>query len=79
MAIALAAQGKIDLKPLVSHRSVSVRILYPALTLANTPYISFRFESSPLAFQTTRDGKSDDGKGVIKVIISGPGVDINDV
>ncbi|KAF8556965.1 GroES-like protein [Imleria badia] len=59
LAIALAAQGRIDLKPLVSHR--------------------FPFESSPLAFETTRNGKSDDGKGVIKVIISGPGVDINDV
>jgi len=41
--------------------------------------ISFPFESSPLAFQTTRNGKSDDGKGVIKAIISGPGVDINDL
>ncbi|KAI9574718.1 xylitol dehydrogenase [Boletus coccyginus] len=59
LAIALVAQGKIDLKPLVSHR--------------------FPFESSPLAFQTTRNGKSDDGKGVIKAIISGPGVDTNDL
>ncbi|KAG8218596.1 hypothetical protein J3R82DRAFT_4239 [Butyriboletus roseoflavus] len=59
LAIALVAQGKIDLKPLVSHR--------------------FPFENSPLAFQATLDGKSDDGKGVIKTIISGPGVDINDV
>jgi D-xylulose reductase len=59
MAIALAAQGKIDLKPLVSHR--------------------FSFEQSPLAFQTTRNGKSEDGKGVIKTIISGLGVDINEV
>ncbi|KAF8138426.1 chaperonin 10-like protein [Boletus edulis] len=59
LAIALTAQGKIDLKPLVSHR--------------------FPFESANLAFQTTRDGKSDDGKGVIKAIISGPGVDVNNV
>jgi D-xylulose reductase len=42
-------------------------------------HISFRFENSPLAFQTTRNGQSDDGKGVIKAIISGPGVDIDDL
>jgi len=59
LAIALVAQGKVDLKPLVSHR--------------------FPFEESYLAFQTTRNGKSEDGKGVIKVIISGPDVDVNDV
>ncbi|KAH0839885.1 chaperonin 10-like protein [Lanmaoa asiatica] len=76
LAIALAAQGKIDLKPLVSHRSVSARILCPVLTIL---HISFSFENSLLAFQTTLNGKSDDGKGVIKAIISGPGVGINDM
>ncbi|KIJ70059.1 hypothetical protein HYDPIDRAFT_142987 [Hydnomerulius pinastri MD-312] len=59
LAIALAASGKVDLKPLVSHR--------------------FPFNDARLAFETTRKGKSEDGKGVIKAIISGPDVDINAV
>ncbi|KAF9226565.1 GroES-like protein [Gyrodon lividus] len=59
LAIALVGQGKVDLKPLVSHR--------------------FSFDDALLAFQTTRAGKSSDGKGVIKAIISGPDVDINDM
>ncbi|KAG8825714.1 hypothetical protein FRC17_008558 [Serendipita sp. 399] len=52
LAIALAAQGKIDLKPLVTHR--------------------FKFDEAKEAFETTRNGKSADGAGVIKAIISGP-------
>jgi D-xylulose reductase len=52
LAIGLVAAGRIDLKPLVTHR--------------------FKFEEAPLAFNTTRAGKSDDGKAVIKAIISGP-------
>eukprot|EP00919_Chromeraceae_sp_WS-2016_P053292 GHVR01126563.1.p1 GENE.GHVR01126563.1~~GHVR01126563.1.p1 ORF type:complete len:316 (+),score=38.38 GHVR01126563.1:109-1056(+) len=59
LAIALASQGKIDLKPLVSHR--------------------FPFTDAILAFKTTRNGKSEDGKGVIKAIISGPDVGIDEV
>lgn len=57
-AISLVAQGKIDLKPLVTHR--------------------FAFEDAATAFDVTRFGKSSDGKGVIKVIISGPDVSVND-
>lgn len=53
-AIDLVAQGKIDLKPLVTHR--------------------FKFDDAVAAFEVTRSGKSQDGKGVIKAIISGPGV-----
>ncbi|PVF96298.1 putative xylitol dehydrogenase [Serendipita vermifera] len=52
LAISLVAQGKIDLKPLVTHR--------------------FKFDDAKEAFETTRKGKSEDGKGVIKAIISGP-------
>ncbi|KAG1757873.1 chaperonin 10-like protein [Suillus lakei] len=59
LAIALATSGKVDLKPLVSHR--------------------FPFTQACEAFETTRNGKSPDGKGVIKVMISGPDVDINEV
>ncbi|KAG2056331.1 GroES-like protein [Suillus hirtellus] len=58
LAIALAASGKVDVKPLVSHR--------------------FPFTQAREAFETTRNGKSPDGKGVIKAIISGPDVDINE-
>ncbi|KAG5724994.1 D-xylulose reductase A [Termitomyces sp. T112] len=54
LAISLVAQGKIDLKPLVTHR--------------------YAFQDAITAFQATRAGKSEDGKGVIKAIISGPDV-----
>jgi len=59
LAIALVSQGKIDLKPLVTHR--------------------FPFDDAIMAFKTTRQGKSEDGKGVIKAIISGPDVPIDTV
>ncbi|KAF8897645.1 xylitol dehydrogenase [Infundibulicybe gibba] len=52
LAIDLVSRGKIDLKPLVTHR--------------------FAFNDAIVAFQATRKGKSEDGKGVIKAIISGP-------
>jgi len=55
LAISLVAAGKIDLKPLVTHR--------------------YKFEDAITAFAATRAGKSEDGKGVIKAIISGPGVE----
>ncbi|KAG6880392.1 hypothetical protein C0992_007803 [Termitomyces sp. T32_za158] len=54
LAIALVAQGKINLKPLVTHR--------------------YAFKDAITAFHATRAGKSQDGKGVIKAIISGPDV-----
>jgi D-xylulose reductase len=56
-AIKLVGDGRIDLKPLVTHR--------------------FAFEEAISAFDATKLGKSPDGKGVIKAIISGPGVDVN--
>ncbi|KAH9482565.1 putative D-xylulose reductase A [Psilocybe cubensis] len=52
LAISFVAHGKIDLKPLVTHR--------------------YKFEDAVAAFKATRTGKSEDGKGVIKAIISGP-------
>jgi D-xylulose reductase len=36
----------------------------------------YSFEDAELAFKATREGKSEDGKGVIKVMISGPEVHI---
>jgi len=59
LSIALVSQGKIDLKPLVTHR--------------------FPFTEATSAFKTTRAGKSEDGKGVIKAIISGPDVLTTDI
>ncbi|KAI0269107.1 xylitol dehydrogenase [Gloeopeniophorella convolvens] len=59
LAIALAAQKKVDLKPLVTHR--------------------FKFEDAVVAFDTTKKGKSEDGKGLIKAIISGPDVSPDDL
>ncbi|KAF7776014.1 hypothetical protein Agabi119p4_4407 [Agaricus bisporus var. burnettii] len=52
LAISLVASGRVDLKPLVTHR--------------------FAFNDAIVAFKATRAGKSENGKGVIKAIISGP-------
>jgi len=57
LAISLVSAGKIDLKPLITHR--------------------FKFEDAAVAFQATRSGKGGDGRGVIKVVISGPDVAID--
>ena len=40
--------------------------------------LRFAFEDAVTAFGVTRVGKSEDGKGVIKAIISGPGVLVDD-
>ncbi|KAJ7276509.1 xylitol dehydrogenase [Mycena haematopus] len=58
LAIGLVARGKINLRPLVTHR--------------------FPFNEAITAFKATRAGKSEDGKGVIKAIISGPDVSIDE-
>jgi len=57
-AISLVAQGKVDLKPLVTHR--------------------FPFDQAIVAFKATQAGKSEDGKPVIKAVISGPDVSPDD-
>ncbi|KAI0004892.1 xylitol dehydrogenase [Russula compacta] len=59
LAIAFAAQKKVDLRPLVTHR--------------------FKFEDAVTAFEATKKGRSEDGRDLIKAIISGPGVSIDDV
>ncbi|KAI0320666.1 xylitol dehydrogenase [Amylostereum chailletii] len=59
LAIALAAAGKVDLKPMVTHR--------------------FKFDDAIIAFEATKKGKSEDGKGLIKAIISGPDVSVDDI
>lgn len=59
LAIALAAAGRLDLKPLVTHR--------------------FPFKDAVAAFQATRNGKTGDGKMLIKAIISGPDVPVDAV
>jgi D-xylulose reductase len=40
---------------------------------------SFKFEDAVTAFNATREGKSKDGRDLIKAIISGPDVSIDDV
>ncbi|KAI0036643.1 xylitol dehydrogenase [Vararia minispora EC-137] len=59
VSLGLASSGKVDVKPLVSHR--------------------FKFEDAVNAFEVARKGHSEDGKSTMKVIISGPGVAIDDV
>jgi len=54
---------------LVSQRKVDLR---PLVTHR------FKFEDAIEAFNATVKGKSEDGKGLIKAIISGPGVSIDD-
>ncbi|KAK0490889.1 xylitol dehydrogenase [Armillaria novae-zelandiae] len=58
LAISLVAQGKINLKPLVTHR--------------------FAFQDALVAFNTTKAGKSADGKALIKAVISGPDVSLEE-
>lgn len=57
-AISLVAQGKIDLKPLITHR--------------------LPFNQTLDAIKIVQAGKSEDGKPVIKAIISGPDVSPDD-
>lgn len=38
----------------------------------------YKFDEAVAAFEVTRSGKSQDGKGVIKAIISGPDVGIDE-
>lgn len=73
LAISLVSAGKIDLKPLVTHRYV-LKILSQVGLISDFPP-RYKFNDAITAFKATRSGKSDDGKGVIKAIISGPDVD----
>ena len=62
--LSLAAQARVDLKPLLD-----ASILY-ALTIA--------FQDAIAAFNATIDGRGEDGRGVIKAIISGPDTSVDD-
>jgi D-xylulose reductase len=42
------------------------------------PFARYKFEDAVVAFEATRKGKSEDGKGIIKAVISGPGVSVDD-
>jgi len=41
--------------------------------------IRYKFEDAITAFEATKKGKSEDGKGLIKAIISGPDVSVDDI
>ncbi|KAF8974423.1 xylitol dehydrogenase [Flammula alnicola] len=57
LAISLVSSGKIDLKPLVTHR--------------------FKFDEAIVAFRATRAGKSEDGRGLSKLLSRDPTQKIN--
>ena len=50
----------------------------PFIPLYSICYFRYAFDEAVEAFATNRAGKSPDGKGVIKAIISGPGVSTTD-
>lgn len=71
LAISLVSSGKIDVKPLITHRYVSPSISH--IPLFTRPVINrFVFTDALKAFDTSRTGTGPDGKGVIKAIIDGP-------
>ena len=39
----------------------------------------FSFPDAKIAFEATKKGRGEDGKGVIKAIISGPDVPVNEI
>jgi hypothetical protein len=64
------------LKPLVTHRYVSAPDVWRKLTRLSV--LRFAFTDAINAFKTARAGKSEDGRDLIKAIISGPDVSVDD-
>jgi D-xylulose reductase len=71
VAIGLASTGKVDVKPLVSHRCAAPRVFTRITALIRR---RFKFEDALNAFQVAKKGRSEDGESAMKIIISGPGV-----
>ena len=58
--------------------SILCRILRDS-GLYHTLLLRFTFKDAAAAFKVTRTGKSEDGKGVVKAVISGPDVSVDDI
>ena len=75
-AIHLVASGLVKLAPLITHRaSLSVRAKHArhlALTLSLSLWTDYKFDEAVEAFNATKNGKSADGKGIIKALIAPP-------
>ena len=70
LAISFVSNGKIDLKPLVTHRSVAISLHSDASGAHACS--RFAFDDAVKAFEVTQKGHSENGKGVIKTTIDGP-------
>jgi len=69
LSIDLVGRGLVDLKPLITHTYVFSPVLQLVCLLAD---ISYPFDKCREAFDTTKNGKSPDGKLAIKVVSKSP-------
>lgn len=65
LSIDLVGRGLVDLKPLITHTYVFSPVLHLVCLAADN---SYPFEKCREAFDTTKNGKSPDGKLAIKVV-----------